>query len=134
MGFYIDASELMKTFGVKFTVYPKAEGGHRENGRWIPAPDPEPIEVVEPIFPLGRVSAYSQMLLTRDVGDMERYELEWLSSGKYPLGTVVVHNGRRLVVRNSDDYKDYSNLTIYYLSADSEDNLGGDGDDPDAGA
>ena len=124
MSFNLVMKPVLDAFATKLTVYPKAAdgAGHRENGRWIADPDPEPIEVEEPFLPLGRVSAYSLMLTTREVGDIQRYEAEWLSSGDYAIGTVVVHHGKRLVVRNIDDYTDYSDVTIYYLSADDEDN------------
>lgn len=134
MSFHIDATSMFATFGTTLTVYPLRDknAGHRENGRWIPDPEPAPITVTEPFLPMGRVSDYSEMRINRDTGDIERYSAEWLSPGDYAIGTAVVNHGTRYLVRNKDDYTDYSNLTIYYMQADEEDNRDQGGDSNDA--
>lgn len=120
MSFYLDMKSTMAAFGTKLTVYPYVEGKWSE-GQWQDGLLGDAVEVVEPFVPMGRISQYSAMLATRESGVVERYEAEWLSSGDYPLGTVVQHGERRLVVRDKDDYTDYSNVTIYYLEAESDD-------------
>lgn len=127
-GFYIDATQLLATFGTKLTVYPATkDGGEWADGQWVPD-EPEAVEVTEPFVPQGRIGQYSTMLALRDTGKVERYTAEWLSAGSYEMGTVVEHQGKRLVVADKDDYTDYSNLTVYYLAAETDDQLK-EGDD-----
>ncbi|WP_155286045.1 hypothetical protein [Lacticaseibacillus zhaodongensis] len=128
MSFYIDATSMFETFATSLIVYPKntQKDGHYEDGRWIDDPEPAPKTVDEPFIPMGRVSDYSAMLMTRDTGDLQRYSAEWLSKGKYEMGTAVIVHGVRYIVRDKDDYTSYSNLTIYYLQADDQDQKDGD--------
>lgn len=124
MAFYLDMAALIKQFGVPITVYPalpKDAQGEYVDAKWVPAKQPDPVQVSEVIVPLGRIGSYSQMFQLKDLGQDEHYEAEWLSLATYEMGTVIEHDGHRMVVRNKDDYSDYSNVTIYYLDADSDD-------------
>lgn len=124
MAFYLDVASLLEQFGTELNVYPASNAGEWVDGHWIADEASEPIKLYEPVIPLGRIGAYSSMLTLQDTGNREHYEAEWLSSGNYPMGTVVKHGDTTLVVRNKDDYTDYSNVTVYYLSADSDDGNG----------
>lgn len=121
MAFYIDAQSMLDTFATDFQVIPYIEGHYGDDGIWIEATQGDPVTVHEPILPMGVMSSYSTMMFLGDAGQKHQYSAEWLSAGVYEMGTVVIHDGVRLIVRNKDDYTDYSNLTVYYLDADTDD-------------
>lgn len=121
MAFYLDVAALIDMFGTELTVYPKSNGGKWVEGQWTQSDLVDPITVNEAFFPLGQIGKYSTMLGLSETGNSEKYEYEWLSTGKYEMGTIVKHGDTTLVVRNKDDYTDYSNATIYYLSATEND-------------
>ena len=120
-GFHIDATPMLSAFATEFQVIPYVKGHTGDDGIWVPASEGEPITVNEPIIPMGVMSSYSTMHRLGEAGQSNEYSDEWLSAGKYEMGTVVILDGVRLIVRNKDDYTNYSNLTVYYLDADSDD-------------
>lgn len=117
MGFYVDMSSVLDSFKVDLTIYPVTEGqGDYVNGHWIPN-DAAPFKVSEPFLPNSRVGMYSKNIVNRETGDNIEYEAIWYSKSAVPLKSIVDHKGTRFVVQYSTDYTDYSNINVYYLSA-----------------
>ncbi|KRK40800.1 hypothetical protein [Loigolactobacillus bifermentans] len=119
MAFYLDLTSLLATFAVDVTVYPPEpkEPGKWVDGAWQEPVQAEPVHLKEPVVPNSRVGLYSLNALIRETGVEIRYELVWISKGDYPIDTVVEHRGKRYLVRYVKDLKNYSNVSIYYLEA-----------------
>ncbi|MHA3065648.1 hypothetical protein [Lacticaseibacillus saniviri] len=113
-------ADLIHSFGVELQVYRKT--GDWVNGRFTETLS-EPEVVSEVLVPLGRIGEYSQMFQLRDLGAVEQYQAMWLSLGDYPDGTIVEHGDDKMLVMGRDNYRDYSDVAIYYLNA-YEDEMG----------
>lgn len=118
MAFYIDATSILDGFATHLTVYPKLKG-KRIAGEWVKQSD-NPIEADEPFIPSGFKSENSVQALF-DSAMFEQYDAIWFSKLKVPVLSTVEHNGKKYVVQKLDDYTDYSNVTQYYLMANSKD-------------
>lgn len=117
MGFYVDMDSVLDAFAVDLTIYPVAdEQGEYVGGHWVPK-DAESFKVSEPFVPNSRVGMYSKNIINRETGDNIEYEAIWYSKSTVPLKSIVEHKGTRYVIQYSTDYTDYSNVTVYYLSA-----------------
>lgn len=118
----MDMSALLDMFAVDIRVSPATNEdiGGWVDSEWKTAPKPEPFVVHEPFLPNSRVGMENIVALIRDTGQAQKYAAVWLSKGEYPIKTIVEHKGKQYSVEQIKDLTDYSNVTIYYLE--SEDN------------
>ena len=74
----------------------------------------------EPVVPVNQLTSQMMQILTG--GSQTNADLMWLSSGVYPVNTVVKvpTQGGYFRVTNFSNYQDYSNLIIYELKGDDE--------------
>lgn len=119
---YIDVKKMLADYGTDITVYKPSSGGYKYiGGIRIPVDDDSEAEPRhEPVIP---TSSRTSMLGTILAGGTQvTADLVWLSSGKYPVGTVVdvpTQGGKYRVVSFSN-YTDYSNLIEYGLKGDDK--------------
>jgi hypothetical protein len=134
MAFNMDVTSLIEAFGVDLTIYPATDKqGEYVDGHWVPE-QADPIEVTEPFLPNSRIGMYSINRMLRETGTTAEYEAVWISKEtSVPFNSVVERKGRRYIVVDVKDLTNYSNATVYYLSAEenqqSELVLSGGGDD-----
>ena len=126
--FFLSFKDMLQEYGVDIVVSPyssptKKPKFHYEGG--IKVPDVKDIQDVletrhEPILPLNSQSAFMTQFLSGGV--MTQGNLIWLSTKKYPKGTVVdiKSQGGKYRVVDYSNYRDYSDVVIYQLKGDDK--------------
>ena len=125
MAFYLDMKPLIDLFGSDLTVYEDTGSGDGEwiDGLWVKNDDPQGTDLFEPFMTFNIYSTLlSGQLMPTEFGESESDKAYWFSLGQYPIGTLVVHNGKRYRVMNKQDYSDYSNVIAYELGTESPNN------------
>lgn len=119
--FYINVNDLLKDYGTKVRVWsaddlkPRYEAGEEIKPELS---DIKPDERNEPVLPFS--SSTSQLATLISGGTETQADLLWLSSGDYPINSVVEvpSQGSKYRVMSRSNYTDYSNLIVYQLKGD----------------
>lgn len=119
---FIDVKGMLANYGTDITIYAPNSGKYEYvGGIKVPLEDEgEPEQRHEPVIPASSRASMLGMIFAG--GTQVNADLVWLSSGKYPVGTVVdvpTQGGKYRVVSYSN-YTDYSNLIEYALKGDNE--------------
>ncbi|WP_225363582.1 hypothetical protein [Ligilactobacillus agilis] len=121
MAFYLDMTSVLDTFKSEVTVISEAQGRWID-GQWVEDAEGERKTFYEPFVPNDRIGVYSLVDILRETGHIEQYNAVWISAQAYPLGTIVEHKATKYKVANIQDLTDYSNVTLYYLQSEVNDN------------
>lgn len=130
MSFYMNVSDMLDDYGVDIKVWPAKKPHTSEEqlvgGFSLPSDklsDLDPKDADErhdPVLPINSMTSELAQILAG--GQQTNGDLLWLSSGKYNIGTIVwvpTQMGYYRVT-NLSNYQDYSNLIIYELKGDDE--------------
>lgn len=130
MSFYMDVTSMLDDYGVDIEVW-KSDKPHTGEkklvGGFLMSDDQSTLidgktaeKRHEPVVPVNQLTSQMMQILTG--GSQTNADLMWLSSGVYPVNTVVKvpTQGGYFRVTNFSNYQDYSNLTIYELKGDDE--------------
>ena len=130
MSFYMDVTSMLDDYGVDIEVW-KSDKPHTGEkklvGGFLMSDDQSTLidgktaaKRHEPVAPVNQLTSQMMQILTG--GSQTNADLMWLSSGVYPVNTVVKvpTQGGYFRVTNFSNYQDYSNLTIYELKGDDE--------------
>ena len=121
MAFYIDMTSVLNTFQTEVKVISTASKGEWVDGQWEEDTSTKEQVFHEPFVPNDLVGQYSIMKLLRDVGNVDQYNAIWLSkTPTFETGTRVQHKGKNYQIVNIQDLSDYSNVTLYYLQSEEE--------------
>lgn len=130
MSFYMDVTSMLDDYGVDIEVWKSDKphtgkkelvGGFYLSDEQSTLPDEKTAEKRhEPVVPVNQLTSQMMQILTG--GSQTNADLMWLSSGVYPVNTMVKvpTQGGYFRVTNFSNYQDYSNLTIYELKGDDE--------------
>lgn len=130
MSFYMDVTSMLDDYGVDIEVW-KSDKPHTGEkklvGGFLMSDDQSTLidgktaeKRHEPVVPVNQLTSQMMQILTG--GSQTNADLMWLSSGVYPVNTVVKvpTQGGYFRVTNFSNYQDYSNLIIYELKGDDE--------------
>ncbi|MBP2057893.1 hypothetical protein J2Z60_001068 [Lactobacillus colini] len=128
MSFYIDVKGMLKDYGTDIKVYKPNDTNDNHNFHFVAgirdSSENEDYEAPElrhePFLPNSNSSAQLAQLLSGGASIQGDYI--WLSSDKYPIGTIVeseTQGGKYRVISYSN-YQDYSNLIVYELKGDKQ--------------
>lgn len=121
--FYISIKSVLKDYAVEINVWDtsKLKGQMIAGIEMKPDIDSlEPEKRQEPVLPANSRSSILGNLL--GPGTVEQIDLIWLSTGEYPINTIVQVNDQgntKYRVVNKSIYRSYSDLTIYELKGDT---------------
>lgn len=130
--FFISVKRQLKKYGVDIKVWsadsfegkPAYPGGPTKSINSLDDLKDEDAELRhEPVLPIS--SKTSQLASLIGGGRQLNGDLLWLSSKKYPMGTVVEvpTQGGRYKVTNLSNYQDYSELVEYELKGDDQNGI-----------
>lgn len=116
---YINVAGMLSSYGTDITVYKPAQA-ERVGGFDFGPSFGDPEKRHEPVLPANTAKSILASFVTG--GQVEDYDLVWLSTGQYPLGTKVEAKtqGKTCKVVGIANYTDYSNLYVYELKGDSQ--------------
>lgn len=121
MAFYLDMTSVLDTFQTEEKVISTASQGQWIDGQWEEDSSTEEQVFHEPFVPNDLVGQYSIMKMLRDIGNVDQYNAIWISkTSTFETGTRVQHKGKNYQIVNIQDLSDYSNVTLYYLQSEEE--------------
>lgn len=101
-------ADMLADYSVSFIAYKEAKGHYTNGGDWVPAGQPEPVDMMGVILPLSDDDLRYAENGTYSVKDRKLFTVKELK-----MGQKILYKGIHYTVQNFKDYSDYTDAFIY---------------------